>query len=303
MTCICSLNVTHAGLLPCELCRAETPRVPWPIEVDLSRQPSDRARKPRTRSSGVRVRSRNAPRPCSNCGRLIKGMKACDRRCRFEAFVIPEPNSGCELWIGNCHERGYGLFRDGKTRKATHVALELDGRAAPKHERGEVCMHLCDTPACVNPRHLRVGSTLENVMDRDSKERLCRGSRCHRSRLSEADVRAVLESSESDTELGRRFGVAPQSIYAIRTGRSWKHIPRTPQRGRAERASQPSPNDDAERAERRRRADEGRECVPEPYGSVVGEWDVPPVHEPEKPGTVRHTTVGGVGCVGRLRRA
>ena len=60
---------------------------------------------------------------------------------------------------------------------------------------------------------------------------------------------------------------------------------------------------DAERAERQRRAEEGRESVPEPYGSVVGEWDAPPVHEPEKHGTVKHTTVGGVGRVGRLRRA
>lgn len=60
---------------------------------------------------------------------------------------------------------------------------------------------------------------------------------------------------------------------------------------------------DAERAERQRRAEEGRESVPEPYGSVVGEWGVPPVHEPQKPGTVNHTTVNGVGCVGRLRRA
>lgn len=60
---------------------------------------------------------------------------------------------------------------------------------------------------------------------------------------------------------------------------------------------------DAERAERQRRAEEGRESKPEPYGSVVGEWAVPPVREPEKPGTVKHTTVGGVGCVGRLRRA
>lgn len=209
--------------------------IPWPIEVDLSRavvrgDQTSGAKKARTQTSSTRVRSRARTQPCSGCGRPSKGAKSCSRQCRFDAFVLPEPNSGCHLWIGNLNHRGYGLFKDGMTRKATHVALELDGRAAPKHERGEVCMHLCDTPACVNPRHLRVGSTLENVKDRDSKERACRGSRCHRSRLSEADVLAVLESMESYAALARRLGVSANSIRAIRRGKSWKHLPRTPSR-------------------------------------------------------------------------
>lgn len=36
MTCICDLTVKQANLLPCVVCR-EAPRVPWPVDVDLSR--------------------------------------------------------------------------------------------------------------------------------------------------------------------------------------------------------------------------------------------------------------------------
>lgn len=32
-------------------------------------------------------------------------------------------------------------------------------------------MHTCDTPMCVNPDHLRIGTQKENMDDRDKKGR------------------------------------------------------------------------------------------------------------------------------------
>lgn len=36
---------------------------------------------------------------------------------------------------------------------------------------GLVVMHVCDTPLCINPHHLRLGSQLENVHDMVDKGR------------------------------------------------------------------------------------------------------------------------------------
>lgn len=84
------------------------------------------------------------------------------------AKSIPEPNSGCWLWFGAMDKKGYGQIRRGRTRPATHVALEMDGRAVPK---GWQACHHCDNPSCVNPQHLFVGTALDNARDAMRKGR------------------------------------------------------------------------------------------------------------------------------------
>ena len=67
--------------------------------------------------------------------------------------MIPEPNSGCWLWIGAwAGPKGYGsMGRDGKICKAYRVAYETFVGPIPP---GLELDHLCRTPACINPKHL-----------------------------------------------------------------------------------------------------------------------------------------------------
>lgn len=88
---------------------------------------------------------------------------------RFEAKYIPEPNSGCWLWIGSYDSKGYGQLRmPDRLKVATHIALELSGRPVP---RGLCACHRCDTPACVNPDHLFIGTHKDNSQDSVRKGR------------------------------------------------------------------------------------------------------------------------------------
>lgn len=80
---------------------------------------------------------------------------------RFWAKVMPEPTSGCWLWVGAVTSRGYGSFNLGMRagRQVTGVAHKLTWRAAgrplPRFKRVRTVLdHRCRTRCCVNPDHL-----------------------------------------------------------------------------------------------------------------------------------------------------
>lgn len=88
---------------------------------------------------------------------------------RFERNTIPEPNSGCHLWMAACDRHGYGQMRNGqKLIYASHIALELTGVAVPNNK---FVLHHCDNPLCVNPDHLFIGNQADNVSDMMLKQR------------------------------------------------------------------------------------------------------------------------------------
>lgn len=74
---------------------------------------------------------------------------------KLDDMYIPEPNSGCWLWLGRIGGRGYGaLSLNGNSVAAHRVFFEL--ATGEKIPNGMVCDHKCRTPLCVNPAHLRV---------------------------------------------------------------------------------------------------------------------------------------------------
>ena len=82
---------------------------------------------------------------------------------RFYDKVIPEPNSGCWLWIGcNSKRHGYGSFWMGGKVIASHIAAyRLFKGLVPE---GLELDHLCRMPFCVNPDHLEAVTHTVNVL-------------------------------------------------------------------------------------------------------------------------------------------
>lgn len=79
---------------------------------------------------------------------------------RFWSKVVPEPNSGCWLWVGALDSSGYGCFGSGQTRGAhriAYAALVADPGAAHLD-------HRCRTRCCVNPDHLEAVTNRANVL-------------------------------------------------------------------------------------------------------------------------------------------
>jgi hypothetical protein len=98
---------------------------------------------------------------------------------RFDAKVHPEPTTGCHLWVGATNSKGYGSIRSG----GRGAAIVDAHRVAWEREHGPIpgglfVLHRCDTPACVNVEHLRLGTQLDNMRDMASKGR-ARGGGFH----------------------------------------------------------------------------------------------------------------------------
>jgi hypothetical protein len=134
--------------------------------------------------------------------------------------TTPEPNTGCFLWAGCADKNGYGFIRiDGKNKKVHRVAYDMaNGTQLPSNVL--VC-HTCDTPSCVNPRHLYAGSNSDNQIDAAIKGRSPSG------KLSVDDVRLIRarrEAGETATGLALEYGVHLTTIINIAHRQKWKHV-------------------------------------------------------------------------------
>lgn len=92
-------------------------------------------------------------------------------------------------------------------------------------------LHKCDTPACINPDHLFVGTNADNVRDREKKGRWKPriGEKHHLATLTEAKVRKIIEMLAGGARVvdaARQNGASIEAVAAIKSHRTWRHIPR-----------------------------------------------------------------------------
>ena len=94
-----------------------------------------------------------------------------------------------------------------------------------KIPKGASILHRCDVPRCVNPAHLFVGSQKDNMHDAVQKGR----KNCFGHQKLNADqvveIRALAAQGDiTHKEIGRRFGVARNTVSQIVNRKNWKHV-------------------------------------------------------------------------------
>jgi hypothetical protein len=140
----------------------------------------------------------------------------------IERHSIPEPNSGCWLWIGSTSNRfGYGRVSQNRRERLAH-RLSYLAHNGPIPLDMHV-LHRCDVAICVNPDHLFLGTLKDNVQDCLSKGRhvALRGESHRSSKLNRDKVASIRASSASISELARDFGVSRRAIRFVKTGATW----------------------------------------------------------------------------------
>lgn len=172
------------------------------------------------------------------------------RKHRPESAIEPrfwskvQKSEDCWLWTGASAKRAhatYGhIWYGGKVDRAHRVSWKL--HFGPISEGMQV-LHRCDTPLCVRPDHLFLGSQLDNIhdMERKGRRRSVSGDAHHarrpgarvgerngRARITAADV-PVIRQLRADglmfREIAARYGVAVPTIMHIVSRKNWSHIP------------------------------------------------------------------------------
>jgi hypothetical protein len=130
----------------------------------------------------------------------------------------------CWHWSGRRTKLGYGQFDiDGRTRFAHRLAWSFSNGEAPRELD---VLHKCDNPACVNPKHLMLGTHLDNMRDKVAKGRQPRGEQIAHAKLTEDQVKQIKAAGRTvpRQQMAERFGVNRQAISNILCGRKWKHV-------------------------------------------------------------------------------
>jgi len=157
---------------------------------------------------------------------------------RFWAKVQRGGPDDCWLWLAGTFYRGYGQIRVGlpgervQKRSAHRVSWELAHGPIPE---GLFVCHACDTPACVNPAHLFLGTNADNVADMFAKGRNRtnppRGETHSSAVLTEAQAREILERYAAapkkfglQRQFGREYGVNSRTINVLVKRHTWKHL-------------------------------------------------------------------------------
>jgi hypothetical protein len=140
----------------------------------------------------------------------------------FKRFKVNEQN-GCWEWLSSSDKDGYGLLWGKGKRILAH-------RYSYKHHYGidpgelNVC-HKCDNPRCVNPDHLFLGTTKDNVQDCMDKGRDAMiGSRNNKAKLTEDDIPTIREDKRKSSDIAKTYNVSKSTIKKIKNKSSWSHV-------------------------------------------------------------------------------
>ncbi len=137
--------------------------------------------------------------------------------------------NGCWEWTRGRFNGGYGKFNKRAVKyDLSHYAHRTSWiiHFGPIPEGLQVC-HRCDNPGCVNPQHLFLGTSEDNMQDASRKGRMNTWRRLHgaqhgRAKLTLDQVRSIQMDDRPRKDIAREYGVSLSRVSKIKQGNTWK---------------------------------------------------------------------------------
>lgn len=136
-----------------------------------------------------------------------------------------DKTGGCWIWIASTNPTGYGQVRRGKLNRAAHrISWVAHNGPVPD---GLCVLHACDTPRCVNPSHLFLGTKADNTADmmRKGRNRFKSGEESGAARLTWQEIEGIRHAracGEGVRSIARRMGLDSGHVSKICRGVLWK---------------------------------------------------------------------------------
>jgi hypothetical protein len=128
--------------------------------------------------------------------------------------------SGCRIWDGQRNNRDYGKFYFQGTNSLAHRAMYF-AYYGSLPEGLYVC-HACDTPGCIEPAHLFVGTA------RDNSDDMIRKGRGREGRIALEVVRAMRQEFDAGgvrvADLARKYGMTRKPAHFIVHRQSYRNV-------------------------------------------------------------------------------
>ncbi len=136
---------------------------------------------------------------------------------------------GCWEWTGTKFTEGYGSLWNGKKNIKAHRISWMIAHGEMPPDNLYVCHH-CDNPSCVNPNHLFLGTSKDNILDMMNKGRgnfIC-GEKQPNHKLTTEDVLLIRKlyrlGASTQIQLAKDFNMSFQQISRIVNNQRWTHI-------------------------------------------------------------------------------
>lgn len=136
--------------------------------------------------------------------------------------------------LGDCLIWPFARTPDGRahmrlnrvTVKPSRVMCEFAHGAppTPSHEAAHSCGRAHD--GCVNPRHLRWATSVENAADKITHGTLVVGERHYNSKLTAESVLEIrrLKGVMTLSQIAARYGVKMMCVHKVISGKTWRHV-------------------------------------------------------------------------------